>query len=112
MPHTLTLPAGTNTRLHILSEPQAQGRPFAVIVAPSAELATPDAFFSSLTKPGGVAAMLTHDPGVSRTDRTGEQLLAATLDVGGVVLMGFVRLADAMGAQAKLRKITSAGGAA
>ena len=108
----LELPPGTVARLHIVSEPQAQGTPFSVIVAPTADLATPDAFFGSLAKPGAVSVMLTHDAGTAWTDRAGERLLTATLEDGGIAMMAFVRLADAMAAQAKLRKLTGIGGVA
>ncbi|MBI0538964.1 hypothetical protein D9599_25760 [Roseomonas sp. KE2513] len=105
--HTIALPFGTAAKLHIVPEPQASasGTPFAVVVARSDELTTPTAFTKALTAPGALTAVLTHYRGMSWTDRTGEMLLVATLDRGGIVLMSFATLADAMGCRAKLRKL-------
>ncbi|MBL6082482.1 hypothetical protein JMJ56_31440 [Belnapia sp. T18] len=76
-------------RLHILS-----GAPcsFAVMVALSESDAVPEA----LMRPGSANALLTHDPGMSWTDRRGEALARATIEAGGAVAFAFVTLGDAM----------------
>jgi len=110
--HTISLPAGTAARLHIIPEPQAQGFPHAVVVAPPGREATPAAFAALLTEPGGMAALLTHDAGLAWTDRAGEILLAATIERGGVAVMAFINLADAMAACRRVRGLVAPGGAA
>ena len=91
-----SIPPGGAARLH--AWPATPPYCWAVVVADTPDRATIEA---ALT-PGGVSAMLTHDGGVSFTDRTGEALAAATLDSGGVVLAVFETLADAMGCHARL----------
>lgn len=108
--HVLSLPAGTAVRQHILPKPLAAGFHHTLIIAVPPREATPDAFASLLIEPGGFAALLTHDRGVAWTDRAGEKLLAATLERGGIAVMAFAALADAMAAANKVRRLVGPGG--
>lgn len=101
--HTLVLPAGTTARLHILPAAQAAGFPHAVVVASPGHEATPDTFAALLREHGGMTAFLTHDAGCAWTDRSGETLLVATVKRGGVAIMAFANLADAMAACRRVR---------
>jgi hypothetical protein len=105
----LDLPAGTSARLHIL--PDTPDFPFAVMVAAPGVPATPDAFLARLGVPGEVAAILTHDRDVTWPSASGVQILDMTLQKGGVAMLGFVSIADAMACIQKARGL-GAGGAA
>jgi hypothetical protein len=65
--------------------------------------------FENLLRPGGLAALLTHDQGLCWPDAAGEELMAATLDRGGMVLMAFVTLADALGCMNRLEQAREGG---
>lgn len=90
-----SLPANITARFHMLPGHLGMGFPYAVLLAPTPAMATPDGFFAHLAK-AGVSAMLTHDRGCDWPDRDGEQLMAATLEQGGAVMMWFAAFADAM----------------
>jgi hypothetical protein len=104
--HTLSLPAGCQARLHILPGQQAAGTPYVVVVAAAGREASPDGFFDFLREPGGLAPMLTHNKGLVWTDKTGEALLSTALERGGIAMMLFVRLADALACQRRIRGMT------
>ena len=55
-----------------------------------------------LLKPGGHAALLTHDEGVSWPGPEAEAIAGMTLDDHGLVAMAFVSLADAGGCMSRL----------
>jgi hypothetical protein len=99
-----SLSKNITTRLHIVPEPMACGRPFVVVTAPAPAQATPEAFLAALAD-AGVSAMLTHDRGCGCgwPDRTGRHLLAATLEQGGLVMLAFETLADAMACHRRLQ---------
>jgi hypothetical protein len=99
-----SLSKNITARLHIVPEPMACGRPFVVVAAPAPARATPEAFLAALAD-AGVSAMLTHDRGCGWPDRTGEHLLTATLDQGGLVMLAFKALADAMACHRRLQDV-------
>jgi len=82
----LTIPAGADVRLRVL--------PPCVVVTPSGG--------SGLATPGAVAAVLSHDPGVTWPDRRGIGLSDAVLESGGTVCFEFASLADAFTFRARL----------
>jgi hypothetical protein len=89
-------PADATARLHILND--HSDCPFAVIIARPPLEPVP----TNLLRPGKHSTILTHDRDLHWPDRHGEMLAATTLEAGGVVLMGFARLTDAMACHAKL----------
>ena len=52
--------------------------------------------FDSLRRPGGLSALVTHDPGETWPDRKGEALAMAVLARGGAVGLAFASVADAL----------------
>jgi hypothetical protein len=94
----IALPPGTRVALH--SCPQRGAGAWFVVAAPPGIDAAPD----SLTRPGAVAALLTHAPGVRRPDVAGRALAEATLARGGAVGFAFGALADALTLAAALRR--------
>jgi hypothetical protein len=101
---TLSLPAETAVRFHMLPGHLGMGFPYAVLVAPTPTMATPDGFFAHLAK-AGVSAMLTHDRGCDWPDKAGEQLLMSTLETGGAVMMWFAAFADAIACHRRLQEV-------
>jgi hypothetical protein len=97
MQHSRTVwHAGTVARLHILAEGEHR---FVVFVAADERDATP----AALTRPGGLAALITHDPGLTWPDKRGESLARAMLEADGVAALGFARLGDASAAQGRIK---------
>jgi hypothetical protein len=88
--------AGAAARLHVL--PDAGEHRYAVILARSAGDAVP----AALSRPGTLAAVLTHAPGVRWPDAAGERLAAETLASGGVAALAFADLADALACRARI----------
>jgi hypothetical protein len=83
------------------------GATWAVLVAApplKAEIAT-------FLRPGGLAALLTHDEGVCWPDRTGVAMAVAMLNQGGAVAFEFQCLADALRCETRLRRELARGGA-
>lgn len=99
----MTLPPGSTSSLCLM--PGLVGA-LVVVAAPG----RPATFAEwSCKRPGDLQALLTHGPGTAWTDRAGERLLADVLDRGGVVLMQFTATADALKAQARVRRLTGVG---
>lgn len=90
------LPAGARARLHIR---EAFGAPlfFVACAMPPVE-ATPEAVRTR----GLPHALLTHDAGVSWPDQRGAALLKATVEAGGLALLAFPCLADALRAKKRM----------
>jgi hypothetical protein len=88
--------AGAVARLHVLGEGEHR---YVVFVAADEQDATPTA----LTRPGGLGALITHDPGRIWPDKRGESLARAMLEADGVAALAFTRLADALACHARLR---------
>lgn len=95
-PTRFRLPAAAQARLHVR---EACGRPiyFIAIAVPPVE-AKPEA----VTTRGLAHALLSHDPGVAWPDSRGEALMHATVEAGGVAVLAFPSLADALKAKARL----------
>ena len=94
----LVLPADARAKLHIRHDPTHNTPIFMVAVARLPTEPVPE----NLVRCGEVAALLTHDPGVTWPDRSGEDLALATLEEGGVVVLAFALLADALACQRQL----------
>jgi hypothetical protein len=92
----LRLPSGGAARLYSLPTP-ADWR-WCVIVAADPERARMD----SLRRPGGLSALVTHDPGGTWPDRRGEALAMAVLGRGGAVGLAFASVADALACKLRL----------
>ena len=90
------LPEGGAARL--FSFEHLAAFPWCVIAAPTPERARPEA----LTARASVAAVLTHDEGVSWPDARGEALGAAILERGGAVALAFVSMSDALACKRRL----------
>lgn len=56
----------------------------------------------SLRRPGGLSALVTHDPGGTWPDRKGEALAMAVLARGGAVGLAFASVADALACKRRL----------
>ncbi len=94
----LALPADTRAKLHIRHDPTHNTPLFMVAVARPPAEPVPE----NLVRPGELSALLTHDPGVSWPDRSGEELSLAVLERGGLVVLAFSALADAMACHRRL----------
>ncbi len=94
--YRLRLPSGGAARLYSLPTP-ANCR-WCVIVAADPEHARLD----SLRRPGGMSALVTHDPGGTWPDRRGEALAMAVLAHGGTVGLAFVSITDALACKRRL----------
>ena len=68
----------------------------AVIISRLPREATPDAWATLMKTPGAVLACLTHDKGVTWPDRKGEAMVHAALEGGGMALLAFSDLGDAL----------------
>ncbi len=86
----LMLPPGGTARLYSL--PTAADCRWCVMVAGDPERAR----LESLRRPGGLSALVTHDPGGTWPDRKGEALAMAVLVRGGAVGLAFASVADAV----------------
>lgn len=92
----LRLPSGGAARLFSLPTP-TECR-WCVMISADPERARLD----SLRRPGGLAALVTHDPGGTWPDRKGEALAMAVLAQGGAVGLAFASIADALACKRRL----------
>jgi hypothetical protein len=60
------------------------------------------ALFETLTQPGGVSAILSHDKGVVWPDPGGIAIAVSVLEAGGAAMLAFADLADALKAKARI----------
>ena len=95
-------PPGTASRLGLV-----MGGGYFVFVAPPPVEPGPH-LLDVLGRPGELTTLLTHDAGVSWTDRRGVALAEATLQAGGAVVMQFATLADALAAHRRLQTALAA----
>ena len=93
---SLRLPPGGAARLHSL--PATADCRWCVMLAADRERAGLD----SLWRPGGLSALVTHDPGCTWPDRKGEALAMAVLAQGGAVGLAFASVADALACKRRL----------
>jgi hypothetical protein len=92
----LRLPSGGAARLFSL--PTAADCHWCVILAGDPERAR----LESRRRPGGLAALVTHDPGGTWPDRKGEAMAMAVLARGGAVGLAFASIADALACKRRL----------
>jgi hypothetical protein len=92
-------PASIRAALHIRQDPLGTTMFWVVLAKPPTE-PKPECLLRS----GQVAALLTHDPGMSWPDRAGEAIAHATLDQDGVVGLAFSALADALACHRRIRE--------
>lgn len=88
---------GGSARLYVRDEMA----PFQFAVAITADPGLTD--IERPQRPGDLSAVLTHARGLSWPDRQGVMLAAAVVEQGGLALLLFQTLADAMACQRRLR---------
>ena len=91
----MRLPSDTDARLGLVA-----GVYFVFLARPPQQAGTH--LLELLATPGNMTTLLTHDPGVSWPDRRGIGLAEATLAAGGVVILQFERMADALACHRRL----------
>ena len=98
MTASLFPPAGASARLFMATTLPDRPAAWTVVVAlPPVE---PDP--ANLLRPGGAAALLTHERGVAWPDAAGERLAAEALRLGGVVALVFANRWDALDCKARI----------
>jgi hypothetical protein len=97
---TVRLPPDTDARLGFV--PGQAGAYFVFLAAPPETAGMH--LLDLLTRPGSLTAMLTHDPGVSWPDRRGVDLAEAMLAGGGVAILQFATMADALACHGRLMR--------
>jgi hypothetical protein len=92
---SLPFHVGCAARLHMRGGEHG----FAIVVAATEAEAVPEA----ASRPGAVAALLTHDAGISWPDRKGEAVARSIIAAGGAVVLAFASLADALACLQRVR---------
>ena len=94
----IRLPPGAEARLFL-----RHGNPTPHLVA----LAVPPLAADPLeitNRPGGLFAVITHNPGMTWPDAKGCALASAVIGAGGGVVLGFATLGDALACHARLKR--------
>ena len=96
------LPPDASVRLYPFGSPG--GLWHAVFISRPPQEATPEVWAKLMNTPGATLACVTHDKGVSWPDRKGEGMVHAALDRGGLALLAFTDLGDALMAKSKAER--------
>ena len=95
----MRLPSGTDARLGFF--PGKHGPYFVFVAAPPNTAGMH--LLDMVSRPGEMTALLTHDEGLTWPDRRGVALAEAMLEVGGVAILEFVTMADAIACHGRLK---------
>jgi len=96
----MRLPFGSDARLGFF--PGKHG-PYFVFVAAHPNTAGMH-LLDMVSRPGEMTALLTHDEGLTWPDRRGIALAEAMLEAGGVAVLQFERMADALACHGRLKR--------
>ncbi len=103
MKHDTRLPSDAIVRLY--PSMPSTGMPWhAVFIGRPPQEATPEAWAELMNPPGAVLACVTHEKTVTCPDKKGEGMVHAALDRGGLALLAFADLGDALAAKSRAER--------